>query len=964
MIVVALSSWSLHTEFLNPGTSGLSAEQFPRLARQQFGVAHIEFYEGDYADDFLNPACDERYAERIRDRCEEEQVKVCCIAAVNDLTTEDATERERHRERLRKWAKHAQVLDCPVIRVNSGRQRLNAVRVPRFVEQLWRLADEIEKFPVRLAVENHPHVLRSDADTELLLEVIQRVNRPNVRTCPDVGAMGPGYWNEGLRRLAPYAVHVHLKPSVPVPEADGRVAACGLDAYGPEARYILEGSGYHGAVAVEYTHYRDAGANAYEATRKTVVEAARVFGMGLRYAPQPRSKVRGPAHSTRLTVNQDAELTPAQGILQLLADGCELRLDAQIHIHDFATGKHVSSQSAAHRQDGGQGCPERAAFCALADSDARAGPECQSFYGATLDRIRSGEQDQPHLRICPMGLMTLSVPVKDQSHLYGAIVCGPWVEEGTEGMITDSVLYHTEPGSQEAMEQASLKLRPYSRHRLQASQRLLETLAQDLAGLYEERFRAKYYLLEGTRIINDLREKGHTASRPDPTPDGLIRSLPAVFESFQQVVGFGQIALYQRQDGAESAAGTTTRELVRKVQAGPHGALPIQVRVTVAPTEDFTDQVRRELTEQIKGQTGLSCLSPVRRESHAFAVFCYRPDRQLPSNLRHLIDQFAAEVEYILSNLRNLADTSEARKSLEIFLDRCKHALASPLQGISDRTLQLRKLLDKSNFTLQQLRTLSTDFQQFSTEAGAVLYRFTGRVRVTGRGSLRSQFSFAAVDTEHILEEAIRKWSRAAQKRQIRLQRIGPAGDGLLQGDRSALDEIFGNLVENAVKFANDGASINVSSQDSGSIPTRPEPRTAPLVKVVAGDCFWVITSRSATVNLTPPWWLPVPGRRFVIEDMGVGIAESDARRLFEPYVQGQVSPPGRVIRGTGLGLAICLDLVKAHGGRIAITSKPARGTPQKPDSEENLQEAVVSVYVDLPFGMPRITKGEPQGGT
>ncbi|HEY0727920.1 MAG TPA: ATP-binding protein, partial [Pyrinomonadaceae bacterium] len=56
------------------------------------------------------------------------------------------------------------------------------------------------------------------------------------------------------------------------------------------------------------------------------------------------------------------------------------------------------------------------------------------------------------------------------------------------------------------------------------------------------------------------------------------------------------------------------------------------------------------------------------------------------------------------------------------------------------------------------------------------------------------------------------------------------------------------------------------------------------------------------------------------LSDSGVGIAEADLTRIFDPFFS-----TGK--KGTGLGLWVTQDIVRQHGGRIEVTSDIGRGT-------------------------------------
>jgi two-component system, OmpR family, phosphate regulon sensor histidine kinase PhoR len=105
-----------------------------------------------------------------------------------------------------------------------------------------------------------------------------------------------------------------------------------------------------------------------------------------------------------------------------------------------------------------------------------------------------------------------------------------------------------------------------------------------------------------------------------------------------------------------------------------------------------------------------------------------------------------------------------------------------------------------------------------------------------------------------------------------------------VQADRSRLEQILSNLIDNAVKFNRPGGLVTVKAENMGE-------------KAVV-----------------------------VIEDTGVGIPTSDLTRIFERLYRADKSRSSR-IEGTGLGLAIVKHLVQAHCGEITATSELGRGS-------------------------------------
>lgn len=110
----------------------------------------------------------------------------------------------------------------------------------------------------------------------------------------------------------------------------------------------------------------------------------------------------------------------------------------------------------------------------------------------------------------------------------------------------------------------------------------------------------------------------------------------------------------------------------------------------------------------------------------------------------------------------------------------------------------------------------------------------------------------------------------------------GDAGKALLDPER--IRHVFINLLGNASKYTPEGGEIELYAE-----PDKNEPGAV----------------------------------RFGVRDNGAGIAEKDVPYVFQKFYRAA----GQTRKGAGLGLSIAREIVLAHGGTIACTSKPGEGS-------------------------------------
>jgi len=115
-----------------------------------------------------------------------------------------------------------------------------------------------------------------------------------------------------------------------------------------------------------------------------------------------------------------------------------------------------------------------------------------------------------------------------------------------------------------------------------------------------------------------------------------------------------------------------------------------------------------------------------------------------------------------------------------------------------------------------------------------------------------------------------------------------PRAPATLYGDAGRIRQVLTNLVGNALKFTHTGS-----------------------------------VTLSADVTAATKEWCEV---RFSVADTGIGIANENLARIFQPFAQADASTT-RVYGGSGLGLSICQQLVELMGGELHADSVPGRGS-------------------------------------
>ncbi len=231
------------------------------------------------------------------------------------------------------------------------------------------------------------------------------------------------------------------------------------------------------------------------------------------------------------------------------------------------------------------------------------------------------------------------------------------------------------------------------------------------------------------------------------------------------------------------------------------------------------------------------------------------------------IGELAESINYMATELEN------SDKVKNEFISSVSHELRTPLTAIKGWSETALEMSDDPETVQKAMKVITSETERLSDMVEELLD--FSRIE-DGRFTLNRE----TCDILAELGEAVLIYGERAKSLGIKLEYYEPEMLPFVYGDRARLRQVFINIIDNAVKYTNQGGTVSVEAFEKNK-------------EIVV-----------------------------LISDTGVGIAPQDL-----PKVKTKFYKANHTRRGSGIGLAVANEIVEMHGGNLTINSELGKGT-------------------------------------
>lgn len=231
-----------------------------------------------------------------------------------------------------------------------------------------------------------------------------------------------------------------------------------------------------------------------------------------------------------------------------------------------------------------------------------------------------------------------------------------------------------------------------------------------------------------------------------------------------------------------------------------------------------------------------------------------------------------------LAMVRDVTRLTQLEKVRSEFVANVSHELRTPLaifQGY------VETLVDHPNIDATQRAEIFAILEKHSKRLNLLVEDLLILARLEAR---RAELDLQVFNVEKFCIEVVRDWAVRMKKKDVPLKLEVEPGLPLLKADHMRLEQVFSNLLDNALKYSPHGHPMILGANRNGDFVE-----------------MWV-------------------------KDTGQGILSTDLPHIFERFYRADRAR-SREMGGTGLGLSIVKHLAQAHGGSVNAESTYGKGT-------------------------------------
>ncbi|AFZ43900.1 multi-sensor hybrid histidine kinase [Halothece sp. PCC 7418] len=300
------------------------------------------------------------------------------------------------------------------------------------------------------------------------------------------------------------------------------------------------------------------------------------------------------------------------------------------------------------------------------------------------------------------------------------------------------------------------------------------------------------------------------------------------------------------------------------------------------------DRVKQLCQEAISEQTSLDTEFSIVLPDHSIRFIksygLIRRDAQGNSQAMIGVNFDITELKNAQMELEKVnAELVQANRLKDEFLATMNHELRTPLNAI----LGMTEALEKETLGAMNPRQHKT--LQVIQRSGSHLLEIVNDILDLSKiESGKQELHYSDTSVLELCQSAIALIQPQADQKQLQLQTQFPFPLLKIWVEERLLRQVLINLLSNAVKFTPQGGKITLEV----------------LFPVPQGEN-----------------WLT-----FAVRDTGIGIAETNLPKIFQPFVQID-SALNRKYQGTGIGLSLVKRIIELHGGKVRVTSQEGIGT-------------------------------------